>query len=100
VTKQISTAAADTSATTPMNPGGGYSGATTLALTVTGTVTVTVDVTLDKPTGSFSRWFALSDLTDKTANTLAHIAYPVTAVRLRQTAGNGSAILQVLQEGV
>lgn len=78
-----------------------------LQVTVTGAATYTVEYTNDdvfavgyNPNAASSQWTALTGMTAATANASTTIVSPVTAVRMRQTAGAGSTTLRVVQAGV
>lgn len=75
-----------------------------LQLDITGTATCTVQQTLDDVFDSTvtPTWFDHPDsnLVGATADKQGNYAYIPRAVRLRQTAGNGSARLTVIQAGV
>jgi hypothetical protein len=76
----------------------------TIACVVTGTATYTVQYTLDKIqadgySAASGNWFSLTDLASKSATLSASMAFPVTGIRLSQSAGNGSVVMTVLQTG-
>lgn len=78
-----------------------------LRAVVTGTATYTVEYTEDDvfaegydPDDASSTWNPLDDMTDATATAYTTLVSPVTAVRMRQTLGDGSVELVVLQAGV
>ncbi len=75
-----------------------------LQLDVTGTATCTVQQTLDDPWDSTitPTWFDHPDinLVGATADKQGNYAYIPRAVRLRQTAGKGSAKLTIIQAGI
>lgn len=75
-----------------------------ISVRVTGTVTYTAQYTFDdiySPTYTIAggNWVDHPSLTAKTTTLDSNIAYPVTAVRLVQSAGNGSCVLTVIQAG-
>ena len=77
----------------------------TLAVAVTGTVTYQVEATvtdLTTPgyTAAGDTWFIHSTLVGKTDNQVSNYVFPVTAVRLNNTAGTGVAQLTVIQAGI
>ena len=74
-----------------------------LAVTVTGTITYKVQYTFDNIFASdyspgSGNWFDHPTLTGSSAGS-SNIAYPVTAIRLQTTAGDGSATLTIIQAG-
>ena len=76
-----------------------------LGLIVTGTVNCTVQHTFDDVwSASFNpataTWFTHATISAAIANADGNYAYPVTAIRLKQNSGNGSAQLVVLQAGI
>lgn len=75
-----------------------------LQLNVTGTATCTVQSTLDDIFNSAitPTWFDHPDATlaGATADAQGNYAYIPRAIRLRQTAGNGSASLTIIQAGI
>lgn len=75
-----------------------------LQLDVTGTATCTVQQTLDNVFDSTitPTWFDHPDtnLVGATADKQGNYAFVPFAVRLRQTAGNGSARLTIIQSGI
>ena len=74
-----------------------------LQLDVTGTATCTVQQTLDDPFDSTITpvWFDHPDanLVGATTDKQGNYAFIPRAIRLRQTAGNGSAKLTIVQAG-
>ena len=75
-----------------------------ISVLVTGTVTYTVQYTFDKIqegnwVPSTGNWTNHPQLTAKTTTLDSNIAYPVTAIRIQQTAGNGSTLLTVISAG-
>ena len=74
-----------------------------LQLDITGTATCTVQQTLDNVFDSTitPTWFDHPDsnLVGATADKQGNYAFIPSAVRLRQTAGNGSAKLTIIQSG-
>lgn len=75
-----------------------------LQVVVTGTATYTIQQTLDNPleAGATITWFDHPDtnLVAQTVNRQGNYAYIPVAVRIRQTAGNGSVALTALQAGL
>lgn len=75
-----------------------------LQAVVTGTVTYSIQQTLDNPNaaGVTPTWFDHPDvnLVGQTVNRQGNYAYIPVAIRLRQTAGNGSVTLTVVQAGL
>jgi hypothetical protein len=76
-----------------------------LQVVVTGTATWTVQQTLDNVLDATATitYFDHPDTTNmvtQTVNRQGNYAYIPTAVRLQQTAGNGSAILTIVQAGL
>lgn len=75
-----------------------------IGTTVTGAATYTVEYTLDDiwapgydpATGN---WVPLAGMTDETLSANTILISPVTGVRMRQTVGVGSVLLQVVQAG-
>lgn len=72
---------------------------------VTGTVEYTVeytesDVFAEGYDPDTDTWNALAGMDAATASAYTTLTSPVTAVRMRQTSGNGSVALAVLQAGV
>lgn len=85
------------SATVPLDT---YSDEVALQVVVTGTATYTIQQTLDDPFGSAAlNWFDHSDtnLVGATTNKQGNYDFTPRAVRLRQTAGNGSVVLTISQ---
>lgn len=76
----------------------------TLAVEVTGTVTYSVEWTTDDvwniAAGSLVWTAGPANLQAATTNQVASLVSPVTAIRLRVTAGTGTAQLRVVQGGV
>lgn len=76
-----------------------------LSVLVTGTATYTVQYTFDLLnqtegwTAATGNWTDHPSLTAQTATKDSNLAYPATAVRIRQTAGNGSVRFTVIQAG-
>ena len=91
-----------TSATGPMDIHGRPE--ISLQLDITGTATCTVQQTLDNVFDSTitPTWFDHPDtnLVGATAGKQGNYAFVPAAVRLRQTAGNGSAKLTIIQSGI
>lgn len=76
----------------------------TLSCTVTGTATYTVQYTFDLIqadgyTPASGNWVDHPSLTAQTATKDSNLAYPATAVRIKQTAGNGSVRFTIIQAG-
>jgi len=75
-----------------------------LQVVVTGTATWTVQQTLDNPNaeGVTPTWFNHPDpfMVTQTVNRQGNYAYIPVAVRLQQVAGNGSAVLTIVQAGL
>jgi hypothetical protein len=75
-----------------------------LQAVVTGTATYTIQQTLDNPltAGVTPTWFDHPDinLVAQTVNRQGNYAYTPIAVRVRQTAGNGSVRLTAIQTGL
>lgn len=72
---------------------------------ITGAATYTVEYTGDDVYASSfnpatANWTGVTGMTAVSASTDATLISPVTAVRLRQTAGAGSVALRVLQAGI
>jgi hypothetical protein len=77
----------------------------TLHSVLTGAATYTAEYTEDDPFLSTfdpatAVWTPVTAMSGASANAEATLISPVRAVRLRQTAGAGSAVLQVIQAGV
>jgi hypothetical protein len=78
---------------------------TTISVLVTGTATYTVQYTFDLVnqtsdwTPATGNWVNHPTLTAQTATKDANLAYPVTAIRIQQTAGSGSVRLTAIQSG-
>lgn len=75
-----------------------------LGVTVTGTVTYTVQYTFDDVYAATfdpatANWVDHPSLTGKNASLDSNIAYPVTGVRLKVTAGTGTTRLTIIQAG-
>ena len=75
-----------------------------LGVDITGTATVTVEHTFDDVFAedfdpNTATWYQHPTLTDVTADADANYAFPPTGIRLNQTAGAGSAILNIIQAG-
>jgi len=91
-----------TSATAPLDIHGRPQ--ISLQLDITGTATCTVQQTLDNPFDSTLTpvWIDHPDsnLVGATADKQGNYAFVPAAVRLRQTAGNGSARLTIVQSGI
>lgn len=91
-----------TSATAPLDIHGRPE--VSLQLDITGTATCTVQQTLDNVFDSTVTpvWFDHPDanLVGATADKQGNYAFIPRAVRLRQTAGNGSARLTIIQAGI
>ena len=75
-----------------------------LQVVVTGTATYTIQQTLDNPleAGATITWFDHPDtnLVAQSVNRQGNYAYIPVAVRIRQTAGDGSVALTALQAGL
>jgi len=76
----------------------------TLSVLVTGTATYTVQYTFDLVqasdwTAATGNWVDHPSLTAQTATKDSNLAYPATAVRIKQTAGSGSVRFTVIQAG-
>jgi len=76
----------------------------TLSVLVTGTATYTVQYTFDLVqdsdwTAASGNWVDHLSLTAQTATKDSNLAYPATAVRIKQTAGSGSVRFTVIQAG-
>jgi hypothetical protein len=75
-----------------------------LSVIVTGTITYTVQYTFDNVFASnFSAasatWTDHPSLTSQTTTKDSNIAYPVQGIRLKTTAGTGTATLTMIQAG-
>lgn len=75
-----------------------------LNVLVSGTITYTVQYTFDDVFArgwnpSTANWTDHPSLTAQTATKDSNIAYPVTAIRLKTTAGSGTATLTIIQAG-
>ena len=76
----------------------------TMRSTVTGTATYTVEYTTDDIWApgyvpAAGNWSPFTAMSGSTVSAEATIVSPVTAIRLRQTLGNGSVALRVVQAG-
>lgn len=76
----------------------------TLQANVTGVATFTTEYTNDDVWAvgynpATGLWFSVTDMIAATADVDATLISPVTAVRMRQTAGAGSVQLRVVQAG-
>jgi len=76
-----------------------------LGVVVTGAATYTVEHTFDDVfdeafNPATATWFPHPTLQTLSANADGNLAFPPTAVRLNQTAGAGSAILNLIQAGI
>jgi hypothetical protein len=75
-----------------------------IAVLVTGTATYTVQYTFDNVFASgyapaSGNWTDHPTLTTQTTTRDANVAYPVSGLRIRQTAGNGSVRCTFIQAG-
>ena len=75
-----------------------------LAVVINGAVTYTVEHTFDDVYATdfdplTATWFPHPTLQGQSANMDGNFAFPPTGVRLNQTAGAGSAILNLIQAG-
>jgi len=73
-----------------------------LGVVVTGSATFTVQHTFDdvfNPSVT-PTWFSHPTLAGLSASADGNYAFPVTAIRLNQSAGAGSAVLTVIQAGM
>jgi hypothetical protein len=75
-----------------------------LGLDITGTVTCTVEHTFDDVFAetfnpATAVWFPHPTLVNQSADADGNYAFPPTGVRLNQTVGAGSAILNLIQAG-
>lgn len=76
-----------------------------LGVDITAPATVTVEHTFDDVFAedfnpATATWYPHPTLTGVTADDDGNYAFPPTAVRLNQTAGAGSAILNLIQAGI
>lgn len=76
----------------------------TLQANVTGVATFTVEYTSDDVYAvgynpATGLWFPVTDMSAASADASATLISPVTAIRMRQTAGAGSVQLRVVQAG-
>ena len=80
--------------TSPFNVGFG--------IKVTGTVTYSVQHSFDKTnvSGGVTTWYSHPTIASKTDNQDGNYAFPVSAIKLIITAGDGTAILTVIQSGI
>lgn len=77
----------------------------TLQTIVTGAVTYTTEYTKDDVWATTfnpatAQWTAITGMTASAASAEETLISPVTALRMRQTAGAGSIVLRVLQAGI
>lgn len=75
-----------------------------LSVIVTGTITYTVQYTFDNVFAktfnpSTATWTDHPSLTSQTTTKDSNIAYPVQGIRLKTTAGTGTATLTMIQAG-
>ena len=78
---------------TPFNVG--------FAVVVTGTVTYTVQHTFDNPwTTNSPVWFDHPTVAAEVASADGNYAFPVAAIKVAVTAGDGTAQLTVIQAGI
>ena len=75
-----------------------------LGVDITGAATVTVEHTFDDVFAedfdpNTATWYAHPTLQNISADADANYAFPPTGIRLNQTAGAGSAILNIIQAG-
>ena len=80
-------------------------GEVALGVVVTGTITFTVEYTYDDVwdenfNPATATWFSVTGLTGGSADADAVLTAPPRAVRIRTTAGTGSAVLAVIQSGL
>ena len=94
------------SATSPVYPADHYVSPFNVALniTVSGTITYTVQYTFDDVfasnyVASSGNWTDHATLTSQTTSKDSNIAYPVRGIRIKSTAGTGSATLTIIQAG-
>lgn len=83
--------------TSPFNVGFG--------IVVSGTITYTVQHTFDdvwSPTfnPATANWFDHPTIASQTANADGNYAFPVAAIRIKSTAGTGTATLTIIQAGI
>lgn len=76
-----------------------------IGVIVTGTVNYTVQATLDDVfstsfNASTATWYDHPTLVSQTANGASNYAFPVRGVRLKQSSGSGSCVMNVVQSGV
>lgn len=76
----------------------------TLQTVVTGTVTYTVEYTKDNVhlrsyDPSAGNWVGKTGMVDATGNVEGTFISPVTGIRVVQSAGSGSVVLQIVQAG-
>lgn len=73
-----------------------------MGVVITGDVTCTVQHTFDDVFDSAitPTWFSHPTLAGITADTDGNYAFPVRAIRLNQSAGDGSAALTIIQAGI
>lgn len=75
-----------------------------LSVVVTGTITYTVQYTFDDVysstfNASTANWTDHPSLTSQSTTLSSNIAYPVQGIRLKTTAGTGTATLTMIQAG-
>lgn len=75
-----------------------------LSVQVTGTITYTVQYTFDDVfapgfSAASANWIDHPTLSAQTATKDSNIAYPVRGIRLKTTAGTGTATLTIIQAG-
>lgn len=80
-------------------------GEVALGVDITGTETVTVEYTYDDVwdenfNPATATWYAVTGLTAVTADADAVLSAPPRGVRIRGTAGTGSATLAIVQSGL
>lgn len=74
---------------------------TGFGVVTTGTVTYTVQHTFDNPqTVASPTWFSHPTIAAKTDNQDGNYAFPVAAVKLLVTAGDGNATMTLIQAGI
>jgi len=80
--------------TTPFNLGFG--------VVVTGTVTYTVQHTFDETNapGGIVTWFPHPTIASKSDNQDGNYAFPVSAIKVLVTAGDGTATMTIIQAGI
>lgn len=73
----------------------------TVQCVITGAPTFTVEYTCDDPAAPVN-WFPLAGITNAVANAVDSLISPVTAIRLRQTAGaaGNGVTMRVIQAGL